>query len=676
MAITKAQKFWLESDFVLELVKQVPAYIFWKDRNSVYLGCNNAFAHSLGLSSPAEIVGKTDYDLPTTEEESDSFRADDKQVIESKKPKLNIEEYQTFPDGRTVVLLTNKVPLLDKQNNVIGILGIYHDITDRKKLEENLLAAKEAAEASSKAKTEFLENMRHDIRTPLTGISGFAHIIKDETTDPKTKEYIDNLVASCDSLLEFMNEILETIRIATGETPLYKNKFDLKKRIKDVIDLNQAKAHEKNLQFGFYCDPNLPHYLIGDAKRIHRIVLELVTNALNFTKSGYVNVSIQMVKKIDSKVIIKIIVADSGIGIPKDKQAEVFMRFKRLHPAFEGIYKGAGLGLAVIKQFIDDLDGEIYLESEVDKGSTFTCVVSLKEALIDEAEGAVVLEDEELEKSKIILAKAKLANTADTTTVSPAASRILVVEDDKLAGLMAKGILTKLDCQVDIAPNGETAIKLAGENHYDLIFMDVGLPDISGNEVTKRIRLTKWDQTRHIPIIALTAHVESEDKQKCIEAGMNAVLSKPIKKEVAMDILNAFIPLRAAQKQIAEMTRVTPEKEADLFVLSGPPINYDLAMELAGTQDFLNELLETFRTSLPEDSKKLEDAYTEKDWKTIREVAHKLKGSCSYCGATRLKEASARLETYLKSELRELADRLYQQMLDEMALVKKEITKK
>ena len=184
---TATQMFWLESDFVLELLTQMPADIFWKDKESVYLGCNSHFAASLGLSSLAEILGKTDYDLPTTKEESDAFRADDRQVMESRQAKLNIEEYQTLSDGSQRVLLTNKVPLLDKQNNVIGILGIFYDITERRKREESLHCAKEKAE---QIKAKFLNNMRHDIRTSLTGIVSSASLIGSATENPKIKKYL------------------------------------------------------------------------------------------------------------------------------------------------------------------------------------------------------------------------------------------------------------------------------------------------------------------------------------------------------------------------------------------------------------------------------------------------------------------------------------------------------
>jgi two-component system, OmpR family, aerobic respiration control sensor histidine kinase ArcB len=251
-------------------------------------------------------------------------------------------------------------------------------------MEKNFMVVEEkqvVVEAVSKAKSEFLENMRHDIRTPLTGITSVAKKIREEVDSVKIKEYADSILASSNALQDFLNEILETIHVSSGRVPLYKNKFDLKKCLAEIVNLNLAKATEKHLDLSVYYDANIPNYLVGDVKRIQRIVLELVTNALNFTDTGSVKICACLAKKEDRNVIVKISVTDTGIGIPSDKQQEIFLRFKRALSS-----KGAGLGLAVIKEFIDDLKGEIYVESKLNIGSIFTCVIPLKEALLSEVE--------------------------------------------------------------------------------------------------------------------------------------------------------------------------------------------------------------------------------------------------------------------------------------------------
>jgi signal transduction histidine kinase len=287
-------------------------------------------------------------------------------------------------------LLTNKVPLLDKQNNVIGILGIYYDITERKQREEELREAKEKtaiAEAANRAKTEFLKNMRHDMCTPLAGITNLSQIIQNEATDSKIKGHAASLVTSSNALSSLLDSVLEAINVGSGEIPLLKKSFSLQEKLQEIILLNQAKAHQKNLELLFDYDPAIPKHLIGDPTRLHRIALELITNALNFTEKGHVRLSVQLAKDNKEDAIVKIVVEDTGIGIESAKQQELYVRFKRFAPSYEGISKGFGLGLYVIKQFIDDLQGELYVESQVGVGSKFTAIIKLRKSLLDEPPG-------------------------------------------------------------------------------------------------------------------------------------------------------------------------------------------------------------------------------------------------------------------------------------------------
>ena len=367
------------------IVANMPGFVYWKDKNGVYLGCNNRQARSLGFRYGYEIVGKTDFDLPWGENYAALFRKNDRYIIESGETLIIEEKSQV--DGKNAIVLSHKSPMRNTQGEITGVLGISIDISDRKKIEEELNIAKEKAEAASRAKIEFLENMRHDIRTPLTGIVGFSELIKSEAENPRIKEYSDNLVASSHALLDLMDGVLEAIRVSSGEIPKAKKKFVLQNVIQHVIDLNKAKAFTKHLNLSLDFDDNIPKYLIGDEVRIHRVMLELVGNALNFTDFGFIKITARLAKKEKREVVIKLIVEDSGIGIPKDKQQEIFLQFKRLTPSYKGIYKGSGLGLAVIKQFIDELDGEIYVESTVQKGTEFICILPLKVALLDDETG-------------------------------------------------------------------------------------------------------------------------------------------------------------------------------------------------------------------------------------------------------------------------------------------------
>jgi two-component system aerobic respiration control sensor histidine kinase ArcB len=527
------------------LVDHLPGDIYWKDKDGMWAGLNRHCAQSLqrmGFIKKAnekEVIGKTDYQLFDLET-ADGYRQNDIEVMENKK-EISREEHTQLPTGEKLILLSIKRPIYNDNNEVVGILGNTIDITYLKKIEAELKDAKEKAEAASNAKTEFLENMRHDIRTPLTGIVGFSDILRMESQDSRTREYADNLVASSHALLDLLDEVLEAIRVSSGEVPKLKKKFNLQKTLQNIIELNRAKAAQKKLQLSLDYDPKIPTYLVGDKIRLHRIALELMANALNFTDRGFVKLTAKFVQRNHHELIIKLIVEDSGIGIPKDKQQEIYVQFKRLTPSYQGIYKGAGLGLSVIKQFIDELEGEIYVESEPRKGSTFTCVFPIREALINDESG--VDDDVETFVNKRVDTVYAQGLQRSRRDEKPAAYQhcVLVVEDNAIAQLVAKAILSNFNCEAHIAENGQQAIDLWQRNAYDLIFMDIGLPDMEGYEVSRSIRAQELPKKTYVPIIALTAHASEENKKRCIEAGMEAVFTKPLTAKVCTHIIESFI---------------------------------------------------------------------------------------------------------------------------------------
>jgi two-component system, OmpR family, aerobic respiration control sensor histidine kinase ArcB len=414
---------------------------------------------------------------------------------------------------------------------VIASLGSTYQNT----LEQELWAIKERAEHAKQVEAAFIANMRHDIKTPLSSIMVIANLLKDEIKNNKIIDYVDNLLDASHALLDFFNDILETMQITSGQLPCVEKKFNLRLILESIIQLNLAKAHEKRLSLIFNYDEAIPPCLTGDSKRIYRIVLELVANALKFTAQGNVTLSAVVIQNREQDVIINICVEDTGIGIPTDEKEVIFEQFRRLTPSYEGNYSGAGLGLAIVKQFVADIKGEIYLESELQKGSAFTCVLSLKKDTLESITPPVV---QKINSSTSNLYHKNTDLSHNTLLQSSTDSlSILVVEDNPVAAKVTEGLLKNLHCNVDIAINGKSAIECIKNRDYDLIMMDVGLPDISGIEVTRCIRA--WEATcdKRTPIVALTAHCDMNNKQQCMEAGMDAVFSKPLLKETAMAIL-------------------------------------------------------------------------------------------------------------------------------------------
>lgn len=434
------------------ILTYLPEHVYWKDNQGRYLGCNLAQAQDLNLNHCDDIIGKTDYDL-STKNKADQFWEVDNQVLSFGKT-IEIEE-EIIKNGESRIVISKKSPLYNELSQVIGLLGISFDITDRKMMEEELRKAKNAAETANNAKTEFLANMRHDIRTPLSGIVGFSELLKMNSTEPKIREYADNLIASSHALLNLMDEVLEAVRVSSGEIPMMKRKFNLAHTLEQIIALHQAKAHEKNINLSLSIDSTLPSFVIGDRIRLHRIALELISNALNFTDLGFVSMDVLLAKKEAQQLIIKLTVTDSGIGIPKEKQQEIYLQFKRLTPSYQGIYKGAGLGLYVVKQFIDELGGEIYVSSEARKGTCFTCLIPFQAPLIDDDSGLDEHEESLIDKPYMTPATYKPSpSPASEEQEDNSKSFVLLVEDNHIAQTVAYALLTNLSCRVDVASNG------------------------------------------------------------------------------------------------------------------------------------------------------------------------------------------------------------------------------
>jgi len=372
------------SQLLQSVLDTIPARIFWKDHNLVYLGSNRVFAQDAGFNSPEEIIGKTDYEMGW-HEQAELYRADDQAVIDSGIPKINYEEPQTTPDGSKMWLETSKIPLVNTAGEIIGVLGTYADITPRKRVEEEreeLLAklektvaelqiATRIANENARLKSEFLATMSHELRTPMNAIEGFTSIMLSRMGgveyNEKTARYVERVNANSKRLLALINDFLDLSRIESGRMELANMPFSPQQaatRWKEEIDV---LAQKKSLKFDLSVAPGLPETVYGDEEAVSRVALNLLSNAIKFTETGAVCLKME-----GDDQAWSIVVSDTGIGIPLHAREFIFEEFRQVDQSSKRKYGGTGLGLAIAQRFVRSMGGTITVKSEVGEGSTFT----------------------------------------------------------------------------------------------------------------------------------------------------------------------------------------------------------------------------------------------------------------------------------------------------------------
>ena len=369
------------NSFAHRVLDAIPASIYCKDINGIYITCNKYMMGMVGVSDRRDIIGKTDREL-IWKDIAEKLEEIDKKVIKSGYTH-EAEETPRLSNGEKCIFLTQKTPFYDDEGNIVGLIGVSINIDDIKKAEKDLLTSKEKAEAADKAKTEFLRNMRHDFRTPFSGILGMASILQEQEEDHNKKELLGDIANSAQILLEQLNEIADFISLEEGEIPILDKQFDLHQVVTAIKRLLLPSAKNRNLKLNLNIEKNIPQYIIGDKMRTYRILINLLTNSIKFTKDGEVSLSITVARIEDQKIIVKFIVKDTGIGFSAKEKDIIFAKFSRLTPSYTGIYTGKGLGLRIVKQFLDEVGGEIHVESKIDNGSTFVVLIPYKIPLLE-----------------------------------------------------------------------------------------------------------------------------------------------------------------------------------------------------------------------------------------------------------------------------------------------------
>jgi PAS domain S-box-containing protein len=519
-------------NMLTQIMNSVPQAIFWKGRDFAYLGCNKVFADAIGLGAPEEIVGKTDYDLPWPAAEADAYRAFDREIFARNQPRFHIIEPVQRADGMRLMVDTSKVPLTDASGEPYALLGVYEDITERlrneeelrnyrdkleelvdertadlrkeiserERVQEALRQAKDAAEAANLAKSVFLANMSHELRTPLNAVLGFTQVMRnDPGLRESQRDNLDIILRSGEHLLDLINDVLDISRIEAGQITLSEETFDLFGTLQSIRDMTSARAKAKGLRFVMELGQSLPHCIKGDEKRLKQIILNLTGNAVKFTEKGEV-----ILRVCATGDCLHFEVEDTGPGMVKEDIPRLFERFEQ----GGGCKEGAGLGLYISRKLVEMMGGAITVKTETGKGTTFA--FSIRYTLAD-----------------IVQAAPKTARRF-VTGLAPGQPRIriLVVEDTYESRVLLKTMLQIEGIEVLEAVNGEEGLRVFEASAPDLVLMDMRMPVMDGYEAIRRIKATKRGLAT--PVIAITASVFNEDKQKVLATGADEFIRKPI----------------------------------------------------------------------------------------------------------------------------------------------------
>lgn len=522
--ITELKKLSAQVERLDNIIKYAPDMIYWKDRNSIHLGSNDQFAAAAGYKNRDDVIGKSDRDFPW-HDQALKYNLDDKEVIESGEPRLNIEDVMPFKSGKRAVVITNKVPLRDYQTGqVIGVLGIATDITELKETQEELIRKKEIAESANQAKSNFLAAMSHELRTPLNVIIGMTHIVLKDGLADLQREKMDYILDAAKSLLVLINDILDFAKFEAGKISLQNENFSLKQLAESVISGMMNLVADKKIDLLLNYDNSIPSVISGDSNRIRQILVNLLSNAIKFTNEGHVKLSLRAKQKNKKRINIEISVEDTGIGVSEKMLDDIFKRFTQVESRYNRRFGGAGLGLAITKDLVEAMGGKISVKSTPGKGSIFSVMISF--VLPSEVANAKT-------KNKVIEAIDKNQKLD---------LRLLLIEDHPLNRKVAKLMIEDFGCQLDMAEDGSTGIEMFKKNSYDLIITDIGLPKMDGIQVIKCIRELETKE-EHIPIIALTAHVLENDKDNFLQAGADDVLTKPMTPDELIRILKKWAPI-------------------------------------------------------------------------------------------------------------------------------------
>jgi PAS domain S-box-containing protein len=527
--------------------------------------------------------------------------------------------------GKLTDVLFNGSVYKDDKGNVLGVVIVARDVTNQKRINTELTDAKVAAEnateiaedAKTKAesatamaedvargKQQFLSNMSHEIRTPMNAIIGFTKVMFRTDLSPKQKEFLTAIKTSGDALIVLINDILDLAKVDAGKMIFVQKPFKLSSSIAAMLHLFETKIQEKNLELIKEYDSKIPEVLLGDPVRLHQIILNLVSNAVKFTSEGKITVSVLLLDEDQEKVTIEFRISDTGIGIAEKDIEMVFENFQQATINTSSQYGGTGLGLAIVKHLVEAQGGSISVKSKINEGSTFSFELvfqKTKDEVESELETGIMELDSEINNI-----------------------RVLVVEDIALNQLLMRTLLDDYGFESDMASNGKIAIEKLQAKSYDIILMDLQMPEMNGFEATEYIR-TKMNS--QIPIIALSADVTTIDVEKCQAVGMNDYLAKPVDEKILYNKIVGLLKKPALKKHNQQVVNENNQTGNPKF------INLEhLNLRTKSNPALMMEMISIYLEQTPPLISAMKQGLLDKDWDSIQSAAHKMIPSFSIMG--------------------------------------------
>ncbi|EEW0503304.1 aerobic respiration two-component sensor histidine kinase ArcB [Escherichia coli] len=588
-----------QSSFLRSFLDASPDLVFYRNEDKEFSGCNRAMELLTGKSEK-QLVHLKPADVYSPEAAAKVIETDEK--VFRHNVSLTYEQWLDYPDGRKACFEIRKVPYYDRVGKRHGLMGFGRDITERKRYQD-------ALERASRDKTTFISTISHELRTPLNGIVGLSRILLDTELTAEQEKYLKTIHVSAVTLGNIFNDIIDMDKMERCKVQLDNQPVDFTSFLADLENLSALQAQQKGLRFNLEPTLPLPHQVITDGTRLRQILWNLISNAVKFTQQGQVTVRVRY----DEGDMLHFEVEDSGIGIPQDELDKIFAMYYQVKDSHGGKpATGTGIGLAVSRRLAKNMGGDITVTSEQGKGSTFTLTIHAP-SVAEEVDDAFDEDDMPLP-----------------------ALNVLLVEDIELNVIVARSVLEKLGNSVDVAMTGKAALEMFKPGEYDLVLLDIQLPDMTGLDISRELT-KRYPREDLPPLVALTANV-LKDKQEYLNAGMDDVLSKPL----SVPALTAMIKKFWDTQDDEESTVTTEENSKSEALLDIPMLEQYL--ELVGPK-LITDGLAVFEKMMPGYVSVLESNLTAQDKKGIVEEGHKIKGAAGSVGLRHLQQLGQQIQS-------------------------------